>query len=191
MKKVILIDVDGVIVDFVEAFMYLYRFHGGEVPDDFEWVDWDSMDTLPDQQVRDHVWRDRDLFWISQPYDGAIQALFALNQKFDVRIVTAIPHIHVPTRSDWFHYHAPFIHRKNQMIFTSDKSIIRGDYLVEDSMHNLGSWIAINVRSPISSAFLVDRPWNKEMDEIYGRYGSGVMYKRVESLASVAEELGV
>lgn len=179
MKKVILIDVDGVIANFVDAFMYLYRFHGGEVPDDFVWNDWDSMDTLPDQMARENVWRDRDLFWTPKPYDGAIDALMALNDKFDVRIVTAVPHIHVQTRSEWFKMYASFIHGKKQMIFTSDKSLIRGDYFVDDYLPHVRDWISVN----LNPAYLVGRPWNKETVR-------SSPYYKVSSLAMVATILG-
>jgi len=163
-KSRILVDVDGVIADFVSGFMELYRHHGGHVPDGFKWTDWDSMDELPDQEVRDVVWRDPYLFRILDPYPGAIKALEQLNNHYDVRIVTAIPHMHVWPRSEWFRKHAPFIHRKDQMIFTNDKSIINGDFLIDDSLDNIRAWIAAGR----GNAVIVDRPWNQvdRWDEI-------------------------
>ena len=174
----ILCDVDGVIANFVEGFMYLYESYGGGVPDGFVWKDWDSMDELPDQMVRDSVWRDPDLFWILEPYDGAIEALKKLNDRFDVRIVTAVPHKHIEPRSDWFKLHAPFIHRKNQMIFTNDKALLRADYIVDDKVEYVDDWLEENV-VPRGGAFLIDRPWNR-----HGKNG-----KRVASLDAVVGEL--
>ena len=173
----VLIDVDGVIANFVVAFMTLYEHHAGSVPDDFEWKNWDSMDDLPDQQARDSTWRDPDLFWILMPYSGAVEALYGLNQRHDVRIVTAVPHMHVKARSDWFHREAPFIHRKPQMIFTNDKSLIKADVIIDDKVEHVDDWLEENV-VPRGAGYLIDRPWNQ-----HGKNGN-----RVESLAEVAEE---
>ena len=173
----VLIDCDGVIANFVDAFMDWYLHHAGSVPDDFEWANWDSMDELPDQMARDAVWRDPDLFWIPQPYPYAIEALEALNERHDVRIVTAVPHIHVEARSDWFKREAPFIHRKNQMIFTNDKSLIRAGVIIDDKVGHVDDWLVKN-SWPDGEAFLIDRPWNQ-----HGKSGT-----RVESLIEVAED---
>ena len=173
----ILCDVDGVIANFVDAFMDLYLHHAGSVPDDFEWSDWNSMDELPNQMARDAVWRDPDLFWIPRPYDHAIEALYILNERHDVRIVTAVPHMHVEARSDWFHREAPFIHRKNQMIFTNDKSLINADVIIDDKVEYVDDWLDENI-VPRGHAYLIDRPWNQ-----HGENGM-----RVESLMEVAED---
>ena len=173
----VLIDVDGVLCNFVLAFMYTYEKYALGVPDDFVWSNWDSMDELPDWQARDAAWRDPDLFWIPEPYSGAIEALDDLNQRHDVRIVTAVPHAHVEARSDWFKRYAPFIHRKNQMIFTNDKSLIRADVIIDDKVEHVDEWLEENI-VPRGSGFLIDRPWNR-----HGKHGI-----RVKSLIEVAEE---
>ena len=167
-KARILVDVDGVIANFVSGFMYLYAEKGGEVPEGFEWTHWDAMDDLPNQDVRVKVWDDTDLFWILKPYPGAIDALEKMNARFDVRIVTALPHKHIETRSAWFKQYAPFIHRKNQMIFTNDKSVITGDILIDDNVGYVKSWLAAGN----SNAVLIDRPWNQldRWDEVGIRY---------------------
>jgi len=179
MKRRVLIDMDGVICNFVDAFMYLYAEKGGKIPDGFAWVEWNSMDELPSQDVRKEVWRDPDLFWLPKPYEGAIVALQALNEQFDVRIVTALPHKHVHTRSDWVKHYAPFIHRKNQMIFTNDKSLIRGDVIIDDKLEYVRDWLKINARTGV----VIDRPWNQtEGPE---------NFIRVSELWEFAERVGV
>jgi 5'(3')-deoxyribonucleotidase len=156
-KARILVDVDGVIANFVNGFMYLYTEKGGIVPEGFEWIHWDSMDDLPDQDIRNDVWDDLDLFRILKPYSGSIIALQQMNKHYDVRIVTALPHKHIPIRSAWFKHYAPFIHRKDQMVFTSDKSIVTGDILIDDNVDHVRSWLGAGN----SNAILIDRPWNQ------------------------------
>lgn len=171
-KARILIDVDGVIADFVDGFMYMYKLNGGAVPDGFEWNHWDSMDELPDQGVREGIWHDPDLFFNLKPYPGAIDALEKLNSVYDVRIVTSLPHRHIPHRSDWFQRYAPFIHRKDQMIFTNDKSLIMGDVLIDDSLDHIRAW---NEAGHIN-AIIVDRPWNKtDAWDVQGTRVSGLV----------------
>ena len=156
-KTRMLVDMDGVICDFVSTFMLLYRNGGGIVPEGFTWTHWASMDDLPSQEIRAEVWRDPNLFWIQKPYEGAIKALKQLNDHYDVRIVTAVPHRHIAARSDWVAHHAPFINRKNQMIFTSDKSLIRGDIIIDDYLPHVYDWLKINKDTGV----VIDRPWNQ------------------------------
>lgn len=153
----ILIDSDGVISDFVSAFMLLYRNGGGIVPENFAWTEWSSMDALPSQGIRAEVWRDPNLFWIQKPYEGAIEALRKLNDNYDVRIVTAVPHKHVQYRSEWYAHYAPFINRKKQIIFTSDKTLIQGDMIVDDHLPHVYNWLYHNNGTGV----IIDRPWNQ------------------------------
>jgi len=180
-KGRLVIDVDGVIYNFVSVFMDMYEHHGGYVSPDFKWTDWHDMDTLPDQDIVNHLWkREMGLFRYGRPYDQSIQALECLNEAYDVVLATATPHIHVPHRSRWFEKHAPFIHRKNQLIFVTDKSMIVGDLLVEDHLPHIKKWQEVNGNY---TAFCIDRPWNKESPPW--------MYNRVPSLRYIAEILGV
>jgi len=175
----ILIDVDGVICDFVTAYLDSYKELGGIVPGDFVWDGWAAMEKLPNYDtLNEHVWEDPELFLRPLPYPGAIDALKALNKKHDVRIVTAVPHIHVYARSLWFAENAPFIHRKNQIIFTNDKSLVRGDIFVDDYLPHVYAWMKVNVHTGV----IIDRLWNKGD-------GGPEAYMRLDSLASLAERL--
>lgn len=182
----ILIDMDGVICDFVSTFMLLYRNGGGIVPDGFEWTHWSAMDDLPSQDVRAEVWRDPNLFWIQKPYKGAIMALEALNDAYDVRIVTALPHMHIKYRSDWVEHYAPFIHRKNQMIFTNDKSLIQADVIIDDHLPHVYNWIRANKGTGV----IVDRPWNRDESD-YIRRDEYILSVRVAGLWDLVERLGL
>jgi 5'(3')-deoxyribonucleotidase len=180
-KTRLVIDVDGVIYDFVDAFMKLYAYHQGTIPEGFEWKDWSAMDALPNQDVVDHLWkRELALFSYGKPYEDSIQALERLNDTYDVVLATATPHVHVNARSQWFKQHAPFIHRKDQMIFLADKSMVVGDLLVEDHLPHIKQWQKVNGNY---TALCIDRPWNEAVPPW--------SYTRVPSLRYVAEILGV
>jgi 5'(3')-deoxyribonucleotidase len=180
-KTRLVIDVDGVIYNFVSAFMKLYVYHQGTVPADFEWNNWDDMDKLPNQDVVDHLWkREVQLMSYGKPYDQSIQALQCLNETYDVVLSTAVPFVHWKARADWFEKWAPFIHRKNQLIITNDKTKVVGDLLIEDKLETVKDWCELNGSH---TAFCIDRPWNREKPPW--------SYTRVPSLRYIAEILGV
>lgn len=177
----LIIDVDGVIYNFVDAFMDRYKYHGGEIPEDWAWDSWAAMNELPNDDIVNHIWNhDTDLFWCGSPYPDAVNALELLNDEYDVVIATAVPFIHVPSRANWMEEFAPFIHRKQQMVITSDKSLVRGDFLVEDHLPHVQKWLTVNGNF---TAMCIDRPWNQDSPPWY--------YNRVPSLRYVAELLGV
>lgn len=177
----LVIDVDGVIYNFVDAFMERYVAHGGRISKGWGWDSWAAMDRLPDQTIVDHIWeRDDALMFNGKPYDGAIDALKSLNRNYDVVLASAVPFFHVRARADWFKMHAPFIHRKDQIIITNDKSKVVGDLLIEDNLPNVEKWTKVNGKY---TAFVIDRPWNEEPPPW--------SYTRVPSLKYIAEILGV
>jgi 5'(3')-deoxyribonucleotidase len=177
---------DGVICNFVDAFMFLYQNGGGIVPDDWEWTDWSSMDSLPTRGVRDEVWKDPNLFWIQKPYEGAIKAMEILNDHYDVRIVTAVPHRHVIYRSQWVEHYMPFIHRKDQMIFTADKSLIQANIIIDDYLPHVYNWLFHNKGTGV----VIDRPWNR--DEVpYAHLHPRPYPLRMAELWELVERIGL
>jgi len=172
----ILIDADGVITNFTETFETIYVGCGGKIPEGFIWDHWHAMDKL-EKGIVEQVWNDPYLFRVQEPYSGALEALERLNKEHEVFIVTSTPHMHAWSRSDWFRRNAPFIHRENQIVFTSQKYLIRGDVLVEDNLLNLEEWHRNNPRGwPV----LIDRPWNWEETPSFG-------YEVYASLGSFAQ----
>ena len=74
--KTILIDSDGVIVDFVSSFLRCYQYHGGFVPDDLDMSDYDFMTAMPAVYAKHDAWQDPSLFSGAQPYPGAAEKLW-------------------------------------------------------------------------------------------------------------------
>jgi 5'(3')-deoxyribonucleotidase len=173
----VFVDVDGVIADFVTAFLETY-IHYGILPKDFRWDRWDSMAGLDDGAV-EATWQDPLLFARPQPYRGAIDALKWLNENHDTYIATAVPHRHVLSRSMWFKHHAPFIHRKNQIMFTNAKHVLDGDVLIEDNMEHILTWLD---EHPAGLAIVVDHPWNEDIPNQWN-------IMRVKSLEQAVKEL--
>jgi len=121
MKKTLLIDMDGVVVDLGSAFK--------------KW-----FETYPHLKERfkthpDHI---HGIFRDPLPVDGAIDAIHKLNQKYELFVATAAPWGNPGAATDkryWLEkYFGNLFHKK--MIITHRKDLISGDYLIDDSKHN-------------------------------------------------------
>lgn len=162
--KLILIDQDGVLADFERGFYAAWQAGGHPHP------------ALPLEQRRSFYVRDdypaklraeveaiytapgfyRDLPAIT----GAVDALTALlEQGHDVRICTSPLNQYrncVPEKFEWVERHlgSQFVSR---IIVTKDKTIVRGDVLVDDKPNVTGSFL------PSWQHVLFDQPYNRHV----------------------------
>ena len=107
MKKIIYVDMDGVISDFDKA-----AKEGGWTYRPDKHVDFRSLDVIP----------------------GAGEALRQLNQDFDIFIATTPPWSRPKVwgeKRDWIAEHFPWLKRK--LIFTHRKDLLIGDILIDDT----------------------------------------------------------
>ena len=105
MKKIIYVDMDGVIADFDKAAK--------------------PYPNRPDLYVN---FRDLDLI------PGAQDALIKLNQDFDIFIATTPPWSRPDVwthKREWIEEHFPYLKRK--IIYTHRKDLLIGDILIDDS----------------------------------------------------------
>jgi 5'(3')-deoxyribonucleotidase len=158
----ILVDIDGVLADFVTSFMRCYEYLGGEVPKGFKWEEWGSFERLPDQDLINAAWSHPMLFnGYLDPYPGAMAALKKLNKAHEVFLITSIAspwEIHVPARTRWLRNNAPFLDIRKQVIVANNKGLVQGDILVDDYLVNLDEWKKWN---PSGAAMVIDHPWNR------------------------------
>jgi len=157
--KRILIDSDGVVVDFINAFLHGYVVHGGIIPDGWEVSHFDSIKELPTKKALRAVWEDRFLFRVANPYPGAIDKLQQLNREYEVFIVTAYgkrADIHIPAKFAWYKKRASFLNW-DQFIFTNQKHMIAGDVLIEDKQTTINRWASDH---PQSRVICIRHPWN-------------------------------
>jgi 5'(3')-deoxyribonucleotidase len=180
----ILLDVDGVIADFIGAYMSTYEDMGGRVPDDWAWTEWDAMSTLPDQDIAEMVWQHPDLFRRPRLFEGARKQIAYLNDNHAVVFVTAVPHRHIEARSNWFKRVLPFIHRKTQIVFTPNKHFISGDVLVEDNPGNLAAWILYN---PDGLGILIRGTHNKNPGFLF----AGSRYVSVDNMKEAVTAINI
>lgn len=141
--RTILLDVDGVLADFVGAVRSTVAEVGhrlGEVTQ----PDFTAQLAVEHPEVHAHyIFRSAARNWCTEiePYPGAARFVEQLRQHGEVVAVTA-PLRHCPTweseRRAWLRRHVGI----TDVISTRRKDLVYGDVLVEDSYDNLAKWWA-------------------------------------------------
>jgi 5'-nucleotidase len=122
-KKIIYIDMDGVIVDFGRAIEEWFETHPHLE---------ERYKTFPD-----HI---QGLFRIAPPIEGAISAIKKLHEsgKYELFIATSAPWGNPQSNADkrfWIEdYFGDLFHKK--MFITHRKDLLMGDYLIDDRIKN-------------------------------------------------------
>jgi 5'-nucleotidase len=122
-KKIIYIDMDGVLVDFGKAIDDWFALHPHLK---------ERYKTFPD-----HI---QGLFRIAPPIEGAIEAVKKLHEsgKYELFIATSAPWGNPQSNTDkrfWIEdYFGDIFHKK--MFITHRKDLLLGDYLIDDRLKN-------------------------------------------------------
>ena len=122
-KKIVYIDMDGVLVDFGKAIEDWFANHP-HLKGRYE--------TFPD-----HI---QGLFRIAPPMKGAIEAVKKLHDsgKYELLIATSAPWGNPQSNTDkrfWIEdYFGDIFHKK--MFITHRKDLLMGDYLIDDRLKN-------------------------------------------------------
>jgi 5'(3')-deoxyribonucleotidase len=115
-RKRILIDMDGVICDYVKM--------------RDEKLEENSKQEFPQSQM---------YFWVFlEPIVGALEAYKRLEKNFDVRILSSPSFFNAASYTGkrlWVEKHIGLKACK-KMILSYDKSIVKGDYLIDDFLYN-------------------------------------------------------
>ncbi|MBQ6372351.1 MAG: hypothetical protein IJJ22_04445 [Oscillospiraceae bacterium] len=157
---VILVDMDDVLEQLVEAIVEYNNSHYGTNVRPGDVVEWNLAKAFP-TLTREMVYSPEydENFWAAvEPMPGADRVLRRLmDEGHEIYVVTASTYETLKQKMDdlLFRYF-PFLDWKH-VIITSNKHMISGDVLIDDGPHNLtgGSFRKI----------LFDRPHNRSFDE--------------------------
>ena len=122
-KKIVYIDMDGVLVDFNQAL-----------------VDWFEKHPHLKERYKDNPDHIQGIFRNPKPIEGAIEAVKKLHEsgKYDLFIATSAPWGNPMSLSDkrfWIEdYFGDIFHKK--MFTTHRKDLLQGDYLIDDRLKN-------------------------------------------------------
>ena len=154
-KVTLLIDQDDVLAEYIgavtEAFNKKYHTHFKKE----DCVKWDLYSVFGDKI--ETVMHEPKLFRNLEPTKNAIETFKRLYESglFDMYIVSAAHPKVVEAKLEWIKQHLPFFPTKH-FIVCSCKSRIRGDYLLDDGMHNIEEFEAAGGKGVV-----FERPHNK------------------------------
>jgi len=156
----LLLDADGVFVDFVKGFLWAIKEATGKTFTEDQITGFDIAKALglSDEEIKATYAKMQPGFCRAlDPIPGAIEAIQRLNIITDLFIVTS-PLSAVPTwtseREAWIKQHLGFHH--SRVIHGSAKHLVRGDFFVDDRAENCEAWNMHNS----GIAVMWKRPWN-------------------------------
>jgi 5'(3')-deoxyribonucleotidase len=157
----VLLDVDGVLADFVKSYLRLVYEVTGRWYEHHHVTEFNLGNALGlTADEASEVNKGIVQGWCSEiePLTGAIEGVGALSYLADVYVVTS-PWNKCPTwtyeREQWLARHFGIPHAK--VLHGSAKHLVRGDVLVDDKTETCVKWQA---EHPCSSCVLWKSPWN-------------------------------
>lgn len=171
-KPVLLIDQDDVLVEYIKAVTERFnsKYHTSFSTEDC--VSWDLISIFGENIV--NVMHEPQLFRELEPVTDAIETFKRLydSNLFEMYIVTAAKPCAVEPKFEWFKEYMPFLPERN-IIISSAKDMIKGDYLFDDGMHNIEAFANAG-----GVPIIFNRPHN---------YGTDSKYKRVDGWLAFEE----
>lgn len=140
-RKKIAIDMDGVLADIDAHFVSWYAKEYNEIIPREQRRGVPESESFPDKTAVQRYVRTYDFFRTAPLMPGAVEAVKALMERYDVFIVSAAMEfpLSLSEKLQWLNEHFPFISWKN-IVFCGDKSIIDADYMIDDHCKNLDSF---------------------------------------------------
>ena len=171
LKKSILVDMDGVLVDIYTCFFDLHEKESGIKLTAKDVVGLLEAEAFPNQRK-----------WVSSPgffrnlpaMPGSREGLKRLNDEYKVIVVslaTEFPNS-LTDKQLWIHEHFPFISWQ-QIVFCGNKNIIRADIMIDDHPKNLDFFEGETI--------MFTQPNNMHLDKI--------KHRRVSSWAEIEKIL--
>jgi 5'(3')-deoxyribonucleotidase len=138
MKRLI-VDMDDVMADATGQFINFYEREFGIRIDRESLNHKNEMERFPGnhETVYSFTFR-KDFFRTMEVKEHSQEVMKELNQKYEVFIVSSAMEFpnSLPEKLEWLNEHFPFLHWK-QFVFCGRKSIVHGDYMIDDLPHNL------------------------------------------------------
>ncbi len=161
-KPRFLCDADGIVADFTKAAIQVMNKLSGKDHTVDHILQWEVTEVLEDAAHREaarHAFEQLGFCETFEVYDGSQEAVNTLKAMTDFYFVTT-PMTRNPgwfnERYRWLSKH--FEVDQRHVNFVTDKFIVSGDYLLDDSEKNLEAWLSHN---PNGTALIWDRPWNR------------------------------
>lgn len=152
--KTILCDVDGVCADLMVEWLRLYNLGYNDDLTLEEITDWSIHKfTVPECGVKMYEYIIRpDIYNNVYPIPGAQEGVARLKEKYRVVFVTSgLQPAKIEWLSKWGFIESNWRFSKD-FVIASDKSLIKGDFLIDDAAHNCEHFPGLSI--------CFDSPWN-------------------------------
>jgi 5'(3')-deoxyribonucleotidase len=157
----ILLDIDGVICRFAQTYLECLVVLTGRIHSEDEVTTWDFSKSVASPEEDAQVWHliERpDVVSRLEEYPGAMVFLEALRTRGQVVAVTS------PANTPrWCYERAQWLRDRRftsrQIVFASDKALVRGDVLIDDHPDNVQAFVDAG-----GVGILLDRPWNRNAE---------------------------
>jgi 5'(3')-deoxyribonucleotidase len=130
---------DDVLADATGQFINFYQKEFGVMVPRESLNFKDEVEGFPDHRevVSSFTFR-KNFFRTMAVNDNSQEVMKKLNQKYEVFIVSSAMEFpnSLTEKLAWLNEHFPFLHWK-QFVFCGKKSIVHGDYMIDDLPHNL------------------------------------------------------
>ncbi|MGL4797965.1 MAG: 5' nucleotidase, NT5C type [Cellulosilyticaceae bacterium] len=170
-KPVLLIDQDDVLAEYIQAVTLTFN---EKYQTEFTEQDCDRWDLVSvfGEEILD-IMHEPHLFKELKPVEDAIQTFKRLyeSELFEMYIVTAAQPGVVEAKCEWLKEHMPFLPLR-QFIVCSAKDMIKGDYLLDDGMHNIEAF-----QKAGGTSVIFNRPHNADGDEQYVRINDWLQFE--------------
>ena len=180
---IILCDLDSVVIDLMPAWLALYNadYHDNLKPSDI--TGWNTHLFVKDEcgkKVYEYL-SDPHLYENCLPVSWSLWGVSQLRDAgHRVVFLTAANSSSMGQKLEWL-YEWGYLPKKSagdtsDFIAAKDKSLIRGDIMIDDGLHNLDAWAG---NGPYhASKILFDQPWNKHDTQ----YKRAIDWKEVVSI---------
>ena len=151
-KLTLITDVDDTCLSLMPTWLSLYESESGHHLEESDILDWNIKQyVLPEFQERFMEYVEfPEVFYGSKPVEGALDGVQFL-KSLNWRIVYCSANNPENVKWYWLKEHG-FIEKKEDFIQALDKSLIRGDLMLDDKF--------AYTKSFVGTSFLLKRPWN-------------------------------
>lgn len=162
-KPRLMLDVDGVLADFVTPVLEFFKSVGKHKSFD-ELTQWDVFDndTELEDSFKENFASKPGYCYNLKPLPGAVDFIRAAREKYSLSIVTSpydVPHWY-NERKDWVVDVLGI--SQSAITFTHHKQYVDGDVFVEDNVENISNWNKYwNKKLMTHLPIIMDQPWNR------------------------------
>lgn len=162
MRKIILVDMDNTMVDYSTPIADAIKNEGNVDANPDNWFTFTNQKPL--KQIQKKTQSEPHFFFDLKPIDGAIECLKQLDSLGYIMFIVSSPSVNSKTchsdKSNWLKEHMGEYWAR-RLILTKDKTLIIGDYLIDDRENISGI-----IETPTWKHIMFTQPYNINIENV-------------------------